>query len=750
MFVLVNLIVFVLIVSFCSSFIKKKLLKYVLSIGAALFVNLQMLSIYISGSFVDYKFYTHSNFDDILIFASLFKWHIILSFFIILLFVYLFFFLEKKLQLLTVRMRLISGAILLIGGASLMSFKGGIIDESYRLFSILNTSDNTALFEESLQKLNIHNYVQPDKTTSTKGKNIIVISLESFEKGFLNDKFSHLTPNLRALQKEWSYFDMSQNSGSEWTSGSLYTSLTGFPAFFNTLSNQTFQNSYGTKINSVSNVLKKSNYETTYLIGNSDFSGTEDMLTTYGFDKVIDYKDLNGKYDVFDVNDLSDNNIHDKDLFEEAKEIVQQYQGSEDRYALFISTISTHFPDGIFDKRMQQHITEKASKLEFMVAAVDYMIGDFVQFLKNEKLLENTIVYIFPDHLKMGSDAIFEGTGERGLFVISNANKEDIGFANNEEILQIDLPKILLNGSNVKNNAKFLTDYIEGDKNKFISTHLNDITSVNVTGLQKVNNSRYSTENISNVLKYKYKKTFDVETKHYQKYVKDTLRFIAHAGGMVDGQTYTNSLEALNENYGKGFRLFELDILKTKDGKYVSIHDWEKWKILTGFTGDTPVSEKEFIEHSKKGGYTLLTMDDINAWFLEHTDAVLVTDKINEPYGFSKEFIDKDRLMMELFSLEKVIEGIDAGIASAIVSESVIKKLKKNRFGTLVNLGIKDIAVSYRYIAKNVTFLKKLKAAGVNTYVYHVNYDEGVDEDYIVKYEMDYIYGMYADKWNFK
>jgi phosphoglycerol transferase MdoB-like AlkP superfamily enzyme len=53
----------------------------------------------------------------------------------------------------------------------------------------------------------------------------------------------------------------------------------------------------------------------------------------------------------------------------------------------------------------------------------------------------------------------------------------------------------------------------------------------------------------------------------------DVTRFIAHAGGMIDDHTYTNSLEALNMSYDKGFRLFELDILRTSDSMFVTAHD---------------------------------------------------------------------------------------------------------------------------------------------------------------------------------
>ena len=37
----------------------------------------------------------------------------------------------------------------------------------------------------------------------------------------------------------------------------------------------------------------------------------------------------------------------------------------------------------------------------------------------------------------------------------------------------------------------------------------------------------------------------------------DDKKFIAHAGGKIQGHEYTNSLEALDQSYNNGFRYFE-------------------------------------------------------------------------------------------------------------------------------------------------------------------------------------------------
>ena len=54
---------------------------------------------------------------------------------------------------------------------------------------------------------------------------------------------------------------------------------------------------------------------------------------------------------------------------------------------------------------------------------------------------------------------------------------------------------------------------------------------------------------------------------------------IAHAGGAVNGQTYTNSKTALVNALNKGFRYIELDLFKTPDGNVVCTHDSSTYKI---------------------------------------------------------------------------------------------------------------------------------------------------------------------------
>lgn len=56
----------------------------------------------------------------------------------------------------------------------------------------------------------------------------------------------------------------------------------------------------------------------------------------------------------------------------------------------------------------------------------------------------------------------------------------------------------------------------------------------------------------------------------------DDQTFVAHACGNIGQISAPNTLEALNYNYNRGYRYFEVDLNWTKDNHLVLIHDWEQ------------------------------------------------------------------------------------------------------------------------------------------------------------------------------
>ena len=132
---------------------------------------------------------------------------------------------------------------------------------------------------------------------------------------------------------------------------------------------------------------------------------------------------------------------------------------------------------------------------------------------------------------------------------------------------------------------------------------------------------------------YNWKRQVIKEGRFWKKDFKDDFfsavappRLIAHAGGGARGLTYTNSLEALNENYAQDFRYFEIDLSWTLDDKLVLIHDWEQTYKNLFNRADGPPFSLFFKNLKMNQGLTQMTLDDLYSWLKAHPDARIITD----------------------------------------------------------------------------------------------------------------------------
>jgi len=292
-----------------------------------------------------------------------------------------------------------------------------------------------------------------------------------------------------------------------------------------------------------------------------------------------------------------------------------------------------------------------------------------------------------------------------------------------------------LNTAEIEHNLSFLTDVIEGDKNEFIKNNLPLLTKLNLSGFKNSLEDKILLPKLS---------------VNHKQYAKDKTRFIAHAGGGIDGNSYTNSLEAMDLNYKKGFRQFELDFLKTSDGKIVAVHDWEQWRGYTNYTLEGVPSYKDFMNLKILDKYTPMDIAMVNDWFALHDDAVLVTDKINNPLEFSNQYEFKNRLIMELFSWEAIKEAVHVGVRAMPSHNVVFSGSKNSNLERMLKYNIKEVALSRNALVRNQEMFLKLKNNGIKIFAYHINDNIDKDEHYVVKYEMDYYHGIYADNWSFE
>jgi len=110
-------------------------------------------------------------------------------------------------------------------------------------------------------------------------------------------------------------------------------------------------------------------------------------------------------------------------------------------------------------------------------------------------------------------------------------------------------------------------------------------------------------------------------------------RLIAHGMGAIGGIGQSNTREAFERSYGRGFRIFEVDFEFTRDGQLVARHDWTAARYAR--FGQKPPSGgvptlTQFKAMKVRGKYTPLSAADVVELMREHPDAWVMTD-IKDP-----------------------------------------------------------------------------------------------------------------------
>jgi len=101
---------------------------------------------------------------------------------------------------------------------------------------------------------------------------------------------------------------------------------------------------------------------------------------------------------------------------------------------------------------------------------------------------------------------------------------------------------------------------------------------------------------------------------------------IAHAGGIGNHRANTNSLEALENSVGCGYRAIEVDLSWTTDGYLVLIHDWETALRELFHQEPGAMTLEEFRSLQSPHGLTQLDLDGLARWLERHPDHLIITD----------------------------------------------------------------------------------------------------------------------------
>ena len=445
---IVNLVlIFALFVSILSRV--KLFFRYFLLFILSIFLCSEFFCLYLTGKLLDYIFITNFSLKNYLLLLKEFTYEIPIFIIFFLISFYLLNFVSKKIIKSSDKVIysiIIFLILIIIFFSSILEPFIFISKGSFE--SEKNIDNKNELLIDFLNKNGLNEISTFDSLIAKPGKNIIVLSLESLENSFIEGDYTKLTPFLSSYKKEQKYFKLTEDVG--WTLGSLFLLMTGNTAYFSINSNPNtwLLNHSKYLIPGFANVLKKADYDMKYFMSNISFAGTDVFLKSLGFE-IYSEKNHTGNF----------TNIYDFSVFSELKKHILEAKNQTKPFAYFLSTSDTHF-NGNLDKKtiknFKININDYEDNIEIPVRVLDYLIEDFVNFLKVNDLLENTNIYIFPDHLLMGKSKTVKKLneiGDRKLYLISNASSDEYTPVN-----QRNISKYILESSGITSNLVTIND----------------------------------------------------------------------------------------------------------------------------------------------------------------------------------------------------------------------------------------------------------------------------------------------------
>ena len=280
------------------------------------------------------------------------------------------------------------------------------------------TPQITNLFGHDNALKSVTDYYEENKREKTsnqikgifEGKNVIVIHAESMQTFPMNLKFNdqEVTPNMNKLTSEGIFFSNFYSQVGVGTSSDA--EFTFNTSLMPSTSGTVFVNYFNRTYVSIPQLLKEKGYYTYSMHGNTgDFWNRNTMHKNLGYDKFY-------SKDSYVIDETIGLGLSDKSFFSQSVEIMKEVKENEEGpfYTLLI-TLTNHtpfsdlelideFPTTIDVQIGNQTITREYLNNTTMgnylrsVHYADEAIGEFIEKLDKEGLLENTVLIIYGDH----------------------------------------------------------------------------------------------------------------------------------------------------------------------------------------------------------------------------------------------------------------------------------------------------------------------------------------------------------------
>ncbi|MGG5462928.1 LTA synthase family protein [Clostridium sp. B9] len=273
----------------------------------------------------------------------------------------------------------------------------------YHIFDIYNVYKNSKPYEMTAEdQAQIKEYYDfknenlPDNKYKGmfKGKNLIIIQVESLENFVINQKVDgqEITPNINRILNNSIYFPNIFEQVNEGTSSD--SDLMMNTSMLPLRQGSTFFRYPNTTYNSLPNILEKDGYSTVAIHPDKgSFWNYAQGLTGIGFDKFTDYYSFN-------QDEVIGMGLSDGSYF---KQVAPMLKEMKEPFYAFTVTLTSHGP---FDLPGEYRKLKLSPELDKNVLGgyfqsihyTDAQIGMFLDLLQKEGLLENTVVAIEGDH----------------------------------------------------------------------------------------------------------------------------------------------------------------------------------------------------------------------------------------------------------------------------------------------------------------------------------------------------------------
>tara|TARA_B100000989_G_scaffold161477_1_gene120538 strand:- start:428 stop:3214 length:2787 start_codon:yes stop_codon:yes gene_type:complete len=320
-------------------------------------------------------------------------------------------------------------------------------------------------------------------------RDLVIIAAESLERTFyINKNLDHLNLTLLDRDDLIDFTNINQAKDyTDWTIAGLVASNCGLPYV-----DLTFYSNF----NCLSDLLAKKNYNLMSIQGTSEkYAGNGNFYNAHSVNKI---KGLNTIKDFYGDKNLqiSPWGIHDDIVLDYALNQIQYFESEEKPYAVWISTVDNHPPNGLLSKnceKISEHISLNHLKV---VYCNDLYLNNLINRIISNDRAKNNLIIIHSDHLLMNSNVsrkYFKDQKDRkNLFLIIDPykiqEKKEINLKGNT----LDIPATILdylNGTNKLGLGVSLFDEDEiimkslsssnQDISKIIKSFENDLIDIN-------------------------------------------------------------------------------------------------------------------------------------------------------------------------------------------------------------------------------------------------------------------------------